>query len=60
MGRMVYQRYANQASDYDGIAARDVGLPGYIIDYDKITRFEHEPTSPWNDRIVNKYARCGY
>lgn len=60
LGRMVYETYMNEPSDYDGEAARMVGLPGYIIDYDKITKFEYDPNAPWKTQTVDQNARCGY
>lgn len=59
-GRMVYQTYTNDPSNFDGNASRILGLPGYIIDYDRITKYQSDSTSSWNGRIVSRFNRCGY
>ena len=60
LGRMVYETYVNEPSDYDGNASNRLGLPGYIIDYEKITRFTYDADSPWSYSIQQQYDRCGY
>lgn len=59
-GRMVYETYTNEPSDYDGRAASTLGMPGYIIDYDKITKFIGNPEANWDFEIVSSNTRCGY
>ncbi len=59
-GRLVYETYTNEPSDFDGRAASTLGMPGYIIDYDKITKFTGSPTSRWQYEIVSSNTRCGY
>jgi hypothetical protein len=50
----------NDPSDADGTAATALGLPGYVIDKDKITQFIGDPASPDKFRTTNQYSRCGY
>jgi hypothetical protein len=59
-GQMVYETYTNQPSDYDGLASSVLKIPGYILDYDKITKFQGNSDSSWAYDVVSQQQRCGY
>lgn len=52
--------YTNDPSEPDGAVSSRFNLTGYILDKDKITRFEGDPASPSKFRITQRVDRCGY
>lgn len=55
-----YSTYANNPSDYDGLASTGWNLSAYIIDKNKITAYVGDGTSSTQYRVTNRVSRCGY
>lgn len=56
----VYTKYMNDPSGDDGKYAQRWGLPGYVIDKNKITKFVGNPQSEIHYDITFRTNRCAY
>ncbi|HET6233134.1 MAG TPA: hypothetical protein VFE05_23860 [Longimicrobiaceae bacterium] len=53
-------QYGNEPSDYDGRVSTAWGIPGYVLDKDKVTKFVGDPQSQDQFQVVAQNGRCGY
>lgn len=59
LGHPMIMRYPSEPSDEDGITSVVSGLPGYIVDREKIVRFEGDLFGvPHAWRMTGHYDRC--
>lgn len=55
-----FTKYQNDPSADDGRMAQQWGLPGYVLDREKITRFTGNPSSSIKYDITLRTNRCAY
>jgi hypothetical protein len=56
----VYTRYMNDPSGDDGVVAQRWGIPGYVLDKERITRFVGSAQSAEKYVITSRINRCAY